>query len=106
MIGVMTGIWTIFNGLGNFCGGAIVDKVGRKLQMSKFKSYRSRFYWLTLDYLVCGYIGCTISLICITILIALFAGTDNKGGNRAAVFFIFLTLVWYEFPFGIKRIVS
>lgn len=45
--------------------------------------------------LVVGYIGVVICLICESVLIALYAGTDNHGGNSAAVFFIFLILILY-----------
>jgi hypothetical protein len=34
MTNVMTGIWTIFEGLGNLVGALVVDRVGRRRQLS------------------------------------------------------------------------
>ncbi|OCK80946.1 general substrate transporter [Lepidopterella palustris CBS 459.81] len=77
MIGVMSGVWCTINGMGNFTGGFIVDRVGRKRQ------------------LIWGFSGCAICLIMSAILTLLYGNTDNKPANRAAIFFIFAIIACY-----------
>jgi len=42
---------------------------------------------------VCGFLSTTITMSIETALVSKYAGTDNKGGNAAAVVFLFLFVV-------------
>lgn len=42
-----------------------------------------------------GLVGCAISLLGAGIMVALYGGTDNKPGNSAGVFFLYLHLTFY-----------
>ena len=92
MITVLAGIWTIFNGGGNFLGALIVDRVGRKLQMSTSHCLDSSEP-LANSGPVVGYSALVVVLTLDCVLTIKFGGTANKAGNTAATFFIFLTLV-------------
>ncbi|KAM5515439.1 Sugar/inositol transporter [Fusarium oxysporum f. sp. vasinfectum] len=61
----------------NAINAVLLDYVGRK--------------WL----MVTGLIGCAISLLGVSIMVALYGGTTNKGGNSAGVFFLYLHLTFY-----------
>lgn len=37
-----------------------------------------------------GMVGCAVSLLLEIVMLALYQHTDNRGGNSAAVFFLFL----------------
>lgn len=47
---------------------------------------------------VIGYAGASAWMICVAVLIKEYAGTTNKAGNSAVVFFIFWDLIWYLPP--------
>ena len=61
----------------NIFNAILLDFVGRK--------------WL----MTTGLVGCAVSLIGLSIMVALFGGTDNKAGNSAGVFFLYLHLTFY-----------
>ncbi|VUC26575.1 unnamed protein product [Clonostachys rosea] len=61
----------------NAINAVLLDYVGRK--------------WL----MVTGLIGCAISLLGVSIMVALYGGTTNTGGNSAGVFFLYLHLTFY-----------
>ncbi|OAL30531.1 hypothetical protein AYO20_08750 [Fonsecaea nubica] len=61
----------------NIVSSLIMDKVGRR------------------KLFLGGWTGTTVTLSCETALVASFAGTDNKGGNAAAVFFLFAFVTMY-----------
>ncbi|KAF9890599.1 hypothetical protein FE257_005730 [Aspergillus nanangensis] len=48
-------------------------------------------------FLLIGSIGCTVSMTFLCALTARFLGTDNQGGLRAAIFFIFFYTFWWCF---------
>ncbi|OAG38060.1 hypothetical protein AYO21_07782 [Fonsecaea monophora] len=75
-IALLFAAWTVLNPIGNLIGGWLNDKVNR----------------CTL--LLIGYSGASAWMICVAVLIKLYAGTANKAGNSAVVFFIFLDLIW------------
>ncbi|EMT72276.1 Putative quinate permease [Fusarium odoratissimum] len=61
----------------NAINAVLLDYAGRK--------------WL----MVTGLIGCAILLLGVSIMVALYGGTTNKGGNSAGVFFLYLHLTFY-----------
>ncbi|RGP62901.1 hypothetical protein FSPOR_8884 [Fusarium sporotrichioides] len=61
----------------NAINAVLLDYVGRK--------------WL----MIAGLIGCAVSLLGVSIMVALFGGTTNSGGNSAGVFFLYLHLTFY-----------
>ncbi|KAH7354820.1 general substrate transporter [Rhexocercosporidium sp. MPI-PUGE-AT-0058] len=61
----------------NAINALLLDYVGRK--------------WL----MVTGLVGCAISLMGVSIMVALYGGTTNTGGNSAGVFFLYLHLTFY-----------
>lgn len=64
--------------LWNFISGILADVLGRKALM------------------MIGFLGAgVLSMTLETIMCALYAGTNNKGGNSAAVFFMYLHILFY-----------
>ncbi|KAM0208789.1 hypothetical protein ACHAQD_011476 [Fusarium lateritium] len=61
----------------NAINAVLLDYVGRK--------------WL----MVIGLCGCAVSLLGVSIMVALYGGTTNTGGNSAGVFFLYLHLTFY-----------
>ncbi|KAF5566693.1 sugar transporter [Fusarium phyllophilum] len=61
----------------NAINAVLLDYVGRK--------------WL----MVTGLIGCAISLLGVSIMVAVYGGTTNKAGDSAGVFFLYLHLTFY-----------
>lgn len=61
----------------NIVNAILLDYVGRK--------------WL----MTTGLAGCAVSLLGAGIMVALYGGTDNKPGNSAGVFFLYLHLTFY-----------
>ncbi|KAJ4127074.1 hypothetical protein NW768_008697 [Fusarium equiseti] len=61
----------------NAINAVLLDYVGRK--------------WL----MVTGLFGCAVSLLGVSVMVALFGGTNNTGGNSAGVFFLYLHLTFY-----------
>jgi sugar porter (SP) family MFS transporter len=61
----------------NAINAVLLDYVGRK--------------WL----MVTGLFGCAVSLLGVSIMVALYGGTNNTGGNSAGVFFLYLHLTFY-----------
>ncbi|KAL2205945.1 general substrate transporter [Sarocladium strictum] len=61
----------------NAINALLLDYVGRK--------------WL----MVTGLVGCAVSLLGVSIMVALYGGTTNTGGNSAGVFFLYLHLTFY-----------
>ncbi|KAF4963726.1 hypothetical protein FSARC_8274 [Fusarium sarcochroum] len=61
----------------NAINALLLDYVGRK--------------WL----MTTGLIGCAISLLGVSVMVAVYGGTTNKGGNGAGVFFLYLHLTFY-----------
>ncbi|CEI59934.1 hypothetical protein FVEN_g8262 [Fusarium venenatum] len=61
----------------NAINAILLDHVGRK--------------WL----MTVGLIGCAVSLLGVGVMVALYGGTNSKGGNGAGVFFLYLHLTFY-----------
>jgi hypothetical protein len=74
---VITGAWISWGFFMNIANAILLDIFGRKWLMSV------------------GLMGCAVSLLGEIIMLALYEGTTNRGGNIAAVFFIFLHLGFY-----------
>jgi hypothetical protein len=74
---VITGAWISWGFFMNIVNAILLDIFGRK--------------WL----MTFGLLGCAVSLLGEIIMLALYEGTTNRGGNIAAVFFIFLHLGFY-----------
>lgn len=64
--------------LGNFLGSWVIDRVGRKA------------------ILLFAFSGCLMCLVLETIMVALYAGTDNKTGQNAGVAFLYIFLLFYS----------
>jgi len=77
VIGIVTGVWSVLLAVGNFLGGIVADRIGRR------------------PHLIGGLLACCFCLCMTALLTALYAGTDNKAGNNAATFFIFLFSLSY-----------
>ncbi|EXJ69164.1 uncharacterized protein A1O5_08099 [Cladophialophora psammophila CBS 110553] len=75
-IALLFAAWTVLNPIGNLIGGWLNDKVNRRTM------------------LLIGYFGASAWMVCVAVLVKLYAGTPNKAGNSATVFFIFLDLIW------------
>jgi hypothetical protein len=43
---------------------------------------------------ITGLCGCLVTTSCLAAMVASFAGTSNKGGNAAGIFFIFFYLTF------------
>lgn len=56
--------------------------------------YIARLCWSQMAYTT-GLIGCAVALLGTGIMVALYSGTDNKPGNSAGVFFLYLYLTFY-----------
>ena len=74
---LLNACWTTFTISGNVSTALFLDKWGRR------KS------------LITGATGCTISLIFLCAMTARYLNTTNEAGLRAAVFFVFLYIVWW-----------
>ncbi|KIL85037.1 hypothetical protein FAVG1_11910 [Fusarium avenaceum] len=61
----------------NAINALLLDYVGRK--------------WL----MTTGLVGCAVSLLGVSVMVAIYGGTTNKGGNGAGVFFLYLHLTFY-----------
>ncbi|KAL4780340.1 major facilitator superfamily domain-containing protein [Aspergillus varians] len=61
----------------NIFNAILLDYVGRK--------------WL----MTTGLVGCAVALLGAAVTVALYSGTDNKPGNAAGVFFLYLHLTFY-----------
>ncbi|KAJ9640902.1 hypothetical protein H2199_005570 [Coniosporium tulheliwenetii] len=75
---LLSAIWVTASFPGNIFTAFFVDRLGRRL------------------FLLTGLAGLTITLIFECILQALYQGTANKAGQRAAVFFIFLFIAFWS----------
>jgi len=69
---LLSALWVTSTFPGNILCAFFVEKVGRR------------------PFLLTGLIGILICLICETALQATYLGTDNRAGQNAAIFFIFL----------------
>ncbi|KAK3715410.1 hypothetical protein LTR37_007138 [Vermiconidia calcicola] len=78
---LLSSLWVTSTFPGNILCAFFVEKVGRR------------------PFLLIGLIGILVCLICETALQATYLGTDNKAGQNAAIFFIFLfiTPFWSTF---------
>lgn len=74
---ILSGGWLVLGFFANIANAILLDRVGRK--------------WL----MAAGFAGCCVALIGEIVMLALFEGTSNRGGNIAAVFFLFLHLFFY-----------
>lgn len=85
---LLLAVWTSLSLFGNIFTALFIDKWGRR------------------GFMLTGVGGILVSLICECALQARYVGTDNKAGQRAAVFFIYffivfckpftsITLVWF-----------
>jgi MFS family permease len=74
---LMYAIYVVVGASVNIIAAFIMDRVGR----------RPLFF--------AGFLGTTVTMACETALVATYAGTDNKGGNAAAVFFLFAFVTMY-----------
>ena len=74
---IITGGWITEGLLANVLNAYLLDRVGRK--------------WL----MTVGLAGCCVALLGEIVMLALFTGTNNKAGNSAGVFFLFLHLAFY-----------
>ncbi|KAI1630482.1 general substrate transporter [Exophiala viscosa] len=74
---LLSGVYVTLGAMGNWVNSMLVDRVGRKA------------LFLT------GLSGMLVSLIAETALVRFYAGTAGHGGLSAALFFIFLHLVFY-----------
>lgn len=68
--------WISFGIFGNYLNALLLDLFGRK--------------WLMTG----GMIGCSIALLGEIIMLAVFENSNNRGGDSAAVFFLFLHIGW------------
>lgn len=74
---IITGGWITEGLFANILNAYLLDRVGRK--------------WL----MIVGLAGCCVALLGEIVMLALFTGNDNKAGNSAGVFFLFLHLAFY-----------
>ncbi|KAK4935990.1 hypothetical protein LTR10_023037 [Elasticomyces elasticus] len=74
---LLSGVYVTLGAMGNWVNSMLVDRVGRKALF------------------LIGLSGMLVSLIAETALVRFYAGTVGHGGLSAAVFFIFLHLVFY-----------
>lgn len=74
---VITGGWILEGLFANIANALLLDYVGRK--------------WL----MAMGMFGCVVALLGEIIMLALYQNTDNRGGQIAAVFFLYLHLACY-----------
>lgn len=75
---LLSAIWVTASFPGNIFTAFFVDRLGRRL------------------FLLTGLAGLTVTLICECALQAVYLGSDNKAGQRAAVFFIFLFIAFWS----------
>lgn len=76
---LMYAVYVVVGASVNVVAAFVMDRIGRR-----------RLFFA-------GFLGTTVTMTCETALVASFAGTDNKGGNAAAVFFLFA----FVFMFGL-----
>lgn len=82
--------WISWGIIGNSINAVLLDRVGRKWLMGELKITRiSSRSSLTRD-LVVGMVGCAVSLLLEIVMVALYQDSNNRAGNSAAVFFLFL----------------
>ncbi|KAK5092284.1 hypothetical protein LTR70_005622 [Exophiala xenobiotica] len=75
---LLLAIWVSISLFGNIFTALYIDRWGRRV------------------FMLTGIAGIFVSLLCETILQALFNGTDNKAGQRAAIFFIYLFICFWS----------
>ena len=85
---LMYAIYVVVGASVNIVAAFIMDRVGRRPLFCKYP-YSAKIGLADRTSAVAGFLGTTITMVCETALVATYIGTDNKGGNAAAVFFLF-----------------
>jgi hypothetical protein len=98
---LMYAVYTIVATIPNFISSAVMDRIGRRtlLRTLLFSTYPLRYSFAAdnLPHLVIGFPSIALILLAEALLQRRYVGTEDRAGNGAALFFIFLYGAFYGF---------